>query len=149
MTNDAMARKFNQAKQEALQQSDIEFIQQNLSESSKEVVKIKKMLENEQMKRIETLLIKIEKQQEINIKRATENLQIYLQNYLDTRIVDATATSLKLHSEKMENIQRNNHYYLANVNEKLNFLFFGFAMTLCSLLLYLIYSYKLYKILSF
>lgn len=144
-----MARKFGQAKQEAFQQTDAEVYQQNVAESSKEVVKIKKMLENEQMKRIESLLVKIEKQQEINTKRATENLQIHLQNYLDSRIVDATATLLKLHGEKMENIQRNNHYYLVNVNEKLNFLFFGFAMTLCSLLLYLIYSYKLYKILSF
>lgn len=149
MTNDAMARKFGQAKQEAFQQTDAEVYQQNVAESSKEVVKIKKMLENEQMKRIESLLVKIEKQQEINTKRATENLQIYLQNYLDSRIVDATATSLKIHTEKIENIQRNTHYYLANVNEKLNFLFIGFAMILCSLLLYLIYSYKLYKILSF
>lgn len=149
MTNDTMARKFCQAKQEVLQQSDSEVYQQNVSESSKEVVKIKKMLENEQMKRIETLLTKIEKQQEINTKRATENLQIHLQNYLDTRIVDATSATLKLHSEKMENIQRNTHYYLTNINEKLNFLFLGFAMTLCSLLLYTIYNYKLYKILSF
>lgn len=149
MTNDAMARKFSQAKQEALQQSDVEVSQQNVAESSKEVVKIKKMLENEQMKRIESLLVKIEKQQEINTKQASQNLQIYLQNYLDTRIVDATSTTLKIHSEKMENIQRNTHYYLVNLNEKLNFLFLGFAMTLCSLLLYTIYNYKLYKVLSF
>lgn len=146
--NDELKQKFKSAKQEVQQQQST--TNETKQEQSKtEEVNIKHLQEvfaNKQLADIQKSLEKIAKQNETNQQRALKHMQIDLENYLDSQVVDATKRVLSQHTEKMETMQRNTYYHIKQINEKLNYLIFGLSIIFMTVLIYSVYRIYFYKL---
>lgn len=146
--NDELKQKFRAAKQEVQQQQST--TNETKQEQSKaEEVNVKHLQEvfaNKQLTDIQKSLEKIAKQNEINQQRALKHMQIELENYLDSQVVDATKRVLSQHTDKMETMQRNTYYHIKQINEKLNYLIFGLGVIFMTVLIYLVYRICFYKL---
>lgn len=146
--NDELKQKFKSAKQEVQQQQST--TNETKQEQSKtEEVNIKHLQEvfaNKQLADIQKYLEKIAKQNETNQQRALKHMQIDLENYLDSQVVDATKRVLSQHTEKMETMQRNTYYHIKQINEKLNYLIFGLSIIFMTVLIYSVYRIYFYKL---
>ena len=146
--NDELKQKFKAAKQEVQQQQSTS-TETNQEQSQTEEVNVKYLQEvfaNKQLTNIQKTLEKISKQNEINQQRALKHMQIDLENYLDSQVVDATKRVLSQHTEKMETIQRNTYYHIKQINEKLNSLILGLGVIFMTVLIYLVYRIYFYKL---
>ena len=142
MTMDERQRNFRAAKQEVKQQQQATETEQE--ESSVHEHNFKAMEEyvaNKQLTAIHTAIEKLGKQNETLQKKYAEGLQLNLQNYLDTHVIDATSRILKQHCEKIENIQSYNAYYIQKINEKLEILLGLVGMTFVAITGFVVYRY--------
>lgn len=138
---DEQQRSFRAAKKVAQQQQAAEVQPEQSQTEEKILQQAADILANKQLKDISTQIEKITKQNETLQKKTAEGLQLNLQHYLDTRVVDATARILKEHTEKMENIQRNNAYHIQKINEKLEILLGCITIIFVSAAGFAAYSY--------
>lgn len=142
MTMDEHQRNFRAAKQEVKQQQQSAEAQQEKSETDELNMKhVMNVLANKQLADIHKAIEKLGKQNETLQKKYAEGIEFNIQNYLDTHVVDATARILKEHTEKTENIQRNNAYYIQKINEKLEILLGLVGMTFVTIAGFTIYHY--------
>ncbi|MBO5404046.1 MAG: hypothetical protein J5987_03275 [Phascolarctobacterium sp.] len=138
---DEQQRSFRAAKKVAQQQQAAEVQPEQSQTEEKILQQAADILANKQLKDISTQIEKITKQNETLQKKTAEGLQLNLQHYLDTRVVDATARILKEHAEKIENIQRNNAYHIQKINEKLEILLGCITIIFVSAAGFAAYSY--------
>lgn len=138
---DEQQRSFRAAKKVAQQQQAAEVQPEQSQTEEKILQQAADILANKQLKDISTQIEKITKQNETLQKKTAEGLQLNLQHYLDTRVVDATARILKEHTEKMENIQRNNAYHIQKINEKLEILLGCITIIFVSAAGFAVYNY--------
>lgn len=136
MTMDERQRNFKVAKQQA-----IETEQEESSVRERNFQAMEEYVANKQLTAIHTAIEKLGKQNETLQKKYAEGLQLNLQNYLDSRVVDATARILKQHCEKIENIQSHNAYYSQKINEKLEILLGLVGMTFVTIAGFIVYRY--------
>lgn len=141
MTIDERQRNFKAAKQEAKQQQAAEAEQEESTARERNFKAMEEFVANKQLTDIFKAVEKLAKQNENLQKKYAEGLQLNLQNYLDTRVVDATASILKEHAEKIENIQRNNVYHIQKINEKLEILLGCITIIFLSAAGFAAYSY--------
>ena len=138
-------RSFRQAKKEAQAQQQQAASAEPKKEQSKaeelNMQHVADILANKQLTDIHKAIEKLANQNETIQKKTAEGLQLNLQHYLDTRVVDATARILKEHTEKIENIQRNNAYNMQKINEKLEILLGGVAIIFVSVVGFAVYRY--------
>lgn len=140
---DEQQRSFRAAKKEAQaqQQQAAEAEQEQSSVHERNFKAMEEFVANKQLTDIFKGIEKLAKQNETLQKKTAEGLQLNLQHYLDSRVVDATARILKEHAEKIENIQRNNAYYVQKINEKLEILLGGLAIIFVSAVGFVAYRY--------
>ena len=138
---DEQQRSFRAAKKVAQQQQAAEVQPEQSQTEEKILQQAADILANKQLKDISTQIEKITKQNETLQKKTAEGLQLNLQNYLDTRVVDATARILREHCEKMEGMQRNHNYYIQKINEKLEILLTCITIIFVSAAGFAAYSY--------
>ncbi|MBQ3113914.1 MAG: hypothetical protein IJC05_06110 [Phascolarctobacterium sp.] len=129
-------RNFKAAKQQATETE-----QEESSVRERNFMAMEEYVANKQLTAIHTAIEKLGKQNETLQKKYAEGLQLNLQNYLDSRVVDATARILKQHCEKIENIQSHNAYYSQKINEKLEILLGLVGMTFVAIAGVTIYRY--------
>ena len=141
MTIDERQRNFKVAKQEVKQQQAAEAEQEESTAHERNFKAMEEFVANKQLTDIFKAVEKLAKQNENLQKKYAEGLQLNLQNYLDTRVVDATARVLKEHCEKMESMQRNNNYYIQKINEKLEILLGCITIIFVSAAGFAAYSY--------
>lgn len=133
---DERQRNFKVAKQQA-----IETEQEESSVRERNFQAMEEYVANKQLTAIHTAIEKLGKQNETLQKKYAEGLQLTLQNYLDSRVVDATARILKQHCEKIENIQSHNAYSIQKINEKLEILLGLVGMTFVTIAGFIVYRY--------
>lgn len=141
---DERQRNFRQARNQAQEQQQQQAAEAKQEESTAHERNIKAMEEfvaNKQLTDIFKGIEKLGKQNENLQKKYAEGLQLNLQNYLDSHVVDATARILKEHAEKIENIQRNNAYHIQKINEKLEILLGCITIIFVSAAGFAAYSY--------
>ena len=141
MTIDERQRNFKVAKQEVKQQQAAEAEQEQSSAHERNIKAMEEFVANKQLTDIFKAVEKLAKQNETLQKKYAEGLQLNLQNYLDSHVVDATARILKEHAEKMESMQRNNNYYIQKINEKLEILLGCITIIFVSAAGFAAYSY--------
>ncbi|MBQ8691368.1 MAG: hypothetical protein IJ516_06080 [Phascolarctobacterium sp.] len=141
MTMDERQRNFKVAKQEAQQHQTAEKQEEKSETDELNIKHVMDVLANQQLADIMKAVEKLGKQNEILQKKYAEGLQLNLQNYLDTHVVDATAKILKQHCEKIENIQSYNAFYIQKINEKLEILLGLVGMTFVAVTGFAIYRY--------
>ena len=141
MTMDERQRNFRAAKQEVKQQQTAEAEQEQSSVHERNFKAMEEFVANKQLTDIFKGIEKLAKQNETLQKKTAEGLQLNLQHYLDSSVVDATARILKEHAEKIENIQRNNAYCIQKINEKLEILLGGIAIIFVSAVGFVAYRY--------
>ncbi len=138
-------RNFRAAKKEAQAQQQQAASPEKKQEQSKaeelNMQHVADILANKQLTDIHKAIEKLANQNETLQRKTVEGLQLNLQHYLDTRVVDATARILKEHTEKIENVQRNNAYYIQKINEKLEILLGGLAIIFFSAVGFAVYRY--------
>lgn len=141
MTMDERQRNFRAAKQEVKQQQADEAEQEQSSVHERNIRAMEEYVANKQLTDILKGIEKLGKQNENLQKKTTEGLQLNLQNYLDSHVVDATARILREHCEKMEGMQRNHNYYIQKINEKLEILLTCITIIFVSAAGFAAYSY--------
>ena len=141
MTIDERQRNFKAAKQEVKQQQAAEAEQEESTAHERNFKAMEEFVANKQLTDIFKAVEKLAKQNETLQKKYAEGLQLNLQNYLDSHVVDATARILKEHTEKIENIQRNNAYHIQKINEKLEILLGCITIIFVSAAGFAAYSY--------
>ena len=141
MTMDERQRNFKAAKQEAKQQQTAEAEQAQSSVHERNIKYMEEYVANKQLTDIFKGIEKLTKLIETLQRKTSEGLQLNLQNYLDTRVVDATARILREHCEKMEGMQRNHNYYIQKINEKLEILLTCITIIFVSAAGFAAYSY--------
>lgn len=138
---DERQRNFKAAKQEVKHQQAAEAEQEQSSAHERNIKAMEEFVANKQLTDIFKAVEKLAKQNETLQKKYAEGLQLNLQNYLDSHVVDATARILKEHAEKIENIQRNNAYHIQKINEKLEILLGCITIIFVSAAGFAAYSY--------
>ncbi len=138
---DERQRNFKAAKQEVKQQQAAEAEQEQSSAHERNIKAMEEFVANKRLTDIFKAVEKLAKQNETLQKKYAEGLQLNLQNYLDSHVVDATARILKEHAEKIENIQRNNAYHIQKINEKLEILLGCITIIFVSAAGFAAYSY--------
>lgn len=141
MTIDERQRNFKAAKQEVKQQQAAEAEHEESSAHERNFRAMEEYVANKQLTDIFKAVEKLTKQNETLQRKTAEGLQLNLQHYLDSNVVDATARILREHSEKMESIQRNNNYYIQKINEKLEILLGCITIIFLSAAGFAAYSY--------
>lgn len=138
---DERQRNFQTAKKEA-QQHQTAAKQEEKSETDELNMKhVMNVLANKQLADIHKAIEKLGKQNEILQKKYAEGMELNLQNYLDTHVIDATSRILKQHCEKIENIQSYNTHYIQKINEKLETLLGLVGMTFVAVTGFAVYRY--------
>ena len=143
MTMDERQRSFRAAKKEAQaqQQQAAEAEQEESSAHERNFKAMEEYVANKQLTDIFKGIEKLAKQNETLQRKTAEGVQLNLQNYLDSHVVDATARILRENCEKIENIQRNNAYHIQKINDKLEILLGGITIIFVSAVGFAVYRY--------
>ena len=141
MTIDERQRNFRAAKQEVKQQQAAEAEQEESSAHERNFKAMEEYVANKQLTDIFKGIEKLAKQNETLQRKTAEGVQLNLQNYLDSHVVDATARILRENCEKIENIQRNNAYHIQKINDKLEILLGGITIIFVSAVGFAVYRY--------
>lgn len=142
---DEQQRSFKAAKKEAQAQQQQAASTEKKQEQPKaeelNMQHVADILANKQLTDIHKAIEKLANQNETLQRKTAEGLQLNLQHYLDSHVVDATARILREHCEKIENIQRNNSYHIQKINEKLEILLGGITIIFVSAVGFAVYRY--------